>query len=665
MLVQTHISTSKDPSLALVPRSIYSLKVAVHGEMLTINRNTSHALFGVRAHAHRVECGTYKYDLAMHPQLPSRTKSTLLPGSGLSVHSSDSLSTYSFHQCHTRLRAYSSTWHRTVSTDLFQHTRPRTTARMRYSPVFHTTLCVSALLFLVTFAQARHTHRAHLHKHPRQAPSTTSSQSTINTPLSVLTPASILQELESVKDSSEQLSNYFAGNSKAIHSFEDLVSSFWKGRTSYTTFAPAPACPRSPTYSRSSTQQAQSDPMASSLSTLVPISTSTSIVTLCSVPGETTRVPCPVFGSTETVTATVQITVTQTTTMMPSGYGIGSNSASASALAPSLALTSSTSIPYSAQPSASAGGFNADARDNVVVYYGASNITTKAGLAKLCGDANVDIIILAFVNDFFSRQGYPTAPLSPACWASNTEQAAAAPGLWDCTPIASQITDCQQAGKKVLISLGGYKANSTFESDTQAIKFAETLWSLFGAGTDDPDLRPFGKDVIFDGFDIDNENHTTAHWTPFVQALRQQYAKDPSNTYYISAAPQCPIPDESIPLAGMLEMDFVWVQFYNNPACNLDNSIGFAPSFQAWSSLLSSNSSTISKPRLYVGAGAAPVAGSGFVSGAGLVATVAQAKNLNVVNFGGMMLWDGSLGLGNVDAAGKDYLAYAKDAVRQ
>ena len=190
------------------------------------------------------------------------------------------------------------------------------------------------------------------------------------------------------------------------------------------------------------------------------------------------------------------------------------------------------------------------------------------------------------------------------------------------------------------------------------------MWNLFGAGTGEArELRPFGDDVVLDGFDIDNENQIPDYYDVFASALRAQTRTDPRNrTYYLSAAPQCVRPDASIPLAVMQAADFVWVQFYNNPQCNLD-SPGFLESFKAWSGDLAANTSAGAGPRLYVGAGAFSGAGTGYVEGSELASIVRGVKDLNVPNFGGMMFWDGSEGLANKDSSGKDYLDYAKEAL--
>jgi chitinase len=143
--------------------------------------------------------------------------------------------------------------------------------------------------------------------------------------------------------------------------------------------------------------------------------------------------------------------------------------------------------------------------------------------------------------------------------------------------------------------------------------------------------------------------------------MRQLFTTDSSKTYNLSAAPQCPIPDASIPLAALQQTDFVWVQFYDNPGCNVGTGTWLS-SFGAWSNQLRSDSN-IGTPRLYTGAEAVD-AGSGYISGPDLVSNVSQAKAIpNLGNFGGVILWDGSEALANIDHTGRNYLEYAKAAV--
>src|SRR5271163_3750428 len=69
-----------------------------------------------------------------------------------------------------------------------------------------------------------------------------------------------------------------------------------------------------------------------------------------------------------------------------------------------------------------------------------------------------------------------------------------------------------------------------------------------------------------------------------MSTLRALFTTDPMHPYFLSAAPQCPRPDASIPLTALqTQTDFVFVQFYNNPSCDLDTGAAFLASLAAWS----------------------------------------------------------------------------------
>ena len=184
-------------------------------------------------------------------------------------------------------------------------------------------------------------------------------------------------------------------------------------------------------------------------------------------------------------------------------------SSMASSVAPSTASSapvvesSAPAVGSSAPAPASGGSFNAKAKDNVAVYYGQSPATSQVTLAKLCSDDSVNIIILAFLSEFFSSGGMPTMDFGPACGGQSPQmEAKGATGMLECGQMATDIASCQSSGKKVLLSLGGATAQTAFTGDTQATAFASTLWGLFGAGTAlDVGLRPFGNTTI-DGFDV-------------------------------------------------------------------------------------------------------------------------------------------------------------------
>lgn len=328
---------------------------------------------------------------------------------------------------------------------------------------------------------------------------------------------------------------------------------------------------------------------------------------------------------------------------------------------PAGSPSSTPTPPPSTPPSSGSYQFNAGASNNVAVYYGQSGATGQVSLSQVCQDSSVDIVVLAFLTTFFGPGGMPSINLGSSCGGQTAKmQAAGATGLMACPTLSSQIQSCQSAGKKVLLSLGGSIATSAFSSDAQATAFASTLWNLFGGGTGlDAGLRPFGS-VSLDGFDVDNEDHSTAHYDMFVSALRTQLDSDSSKKYYISAAPQCPRPDASIPLAAMQSMDFVFVQFYNNGDCNIGQP-GFADSFKAWSQDLASGAN--GGPKLYIGApGCSACAGSGYVEPAQLDGVLQSAMAAGVGNFGGVMLWDGPEAMENTDG-GKDYLTTVKAAL--
>ncbi|KAI9880790.1 MAG: hypothetical protein M1830_000226 [Pleopsidium flavum] len=302
--------------------------------------------------------------------------------------------------------------------------------------------------------------------------------------------------------------------------------------------------------------------------------------------------------------------------------------------------------------------FNATASDNVAVYFGQSGATGMTNLTKMCLDPNVDIVILAFLVTFFGPGGYPSINFGAACAGQTPQMQAQASGLLDCGALASQIARCQSLGKKLFLSLGGYVSTTSFQNDMQATKFAETLWNLFGAGTDlDPGLRPFGK-VKIDGFDIDNENHNTSYYNTFATALRSQYAKDPSKPYYISAAPQCPRPDASIPLGSMQHADFVWVQFYNNGVCNIDQP-GFEASFAAWSADLAAAGRP--GPKIFIGTLGFEGGGTGYLPSSRFASVVQGVRRRP--NFGGVMLWDGPEAQFNIDREGRNYTKIVKAAL--
>jgi chitinase len=163
------------------------------------------------------------------------------------------------------------------------------------------------------------------------------------------------------------------------------------------------------------------------------------------------------------------------------------------------------------------------AKDNVVVYYGQTTQTSAVPLTQVCADPSVDVVILAFVPNLFGPGGWPTLNMGPHCWAASAAQAqAGATGLIDCVSdgFATQVQQCQDSGKIMMLSLGGAQAYSDtiIPSDQDAEMLASKLWNLFLGGTEIPQtnaIRPFGN-VVLDGIDIGEHCKPRTHILPFL-----------------------------------------------------------------------------------------------------------------------------------------------------
>lgn len=376
-----------------------------------------------------------------------------------------------------------------------------------------------------------------------------------------------------------------------------------------------------------------------------------------------------------------------TATSIDTSKGASTAIASSTSPGPPTLSTEASSAPYI---------FNPISPSNVAVYYGQTDQTSVVPLTKVCSDTNVDIVILAFLNNFYTPYpsgNFPTLNMGPHCWAASSAQVSAgATGLVDCVSdgFAGLVESCQKIyGKKVFLSLGGAigYSDTRIANDTAANALADTIWDLFLGGSGLESIRPFG-DVVLDGIDIDNENPANeVHLAVLISSLRQNFANaQGTKPYYLSAAPQCLRPDQSIPLESMqTQIDFVWPQFYNNPSCNLDAN-NFIPSLQGWASDLLGNQQNsfggiptggfvdigngVSSPRLLVGAAAFANAGSGFVEGMQFEEIVAQVKNASLGGpfteaspLGGFMFWDGAYGeeSPNADGVGTSYMQIVKD----
>ncbi|KAF5097377.1 hypothetical protein D0Z00_002414 [Geotrichum galactomycetum] len=302
--------------------------------------------------------------------------------------------------------------------------------------------------------------------------------------------------------------------------------------------------------------------------------------------------------------------------------------------------------------------FQASANTNVAIYWGqnsAGGLNTQARLADYCESDATDIVLLSFLHIFFGTDGLPEMNFASAC---DDGTLFSGTGLLQCPNMAEDIKTCQSKGKKVILSLGGASGAYGFTSDSQAEEFAQTLWNLYGGGSSD--TRPFG-DSIIDGFDLDIEGGSTVGYVAFSKKLRELFNSDTSKDYYITAAPQCPMPDYFVNDAiSQSEIDFVFVQFYNN-YCGMQawqsNNANSNFNYEAWDSLIKSSPNPNGK--IYLGVPASlSAAGSGYVG----IDTVVEAANYlqsKYDSFGGVMMWDASQAWANVNN-GKNFAEGAK-----
>lgn len=143
---------------------------------------------------------------------------------------------------------------------------------------------------------------------------------------------------------------------------------------------------------------------------------------------------------------------------------------------------------------------------------------------------------------------------------------------------------------------------------------------------------------------------------------------------YLSAAPQCPRPDENIPLSSMQSaIDFVLVQFYNNPSCSLKAGSAFLDSVSAWSSDINSTTAAdddesftdigngVSSPRLFIGTPSFYAAGEdAYEPAADLASLFKEVRELGLGNLGGGSLWNAEWGEEN-KADGKSFVSVFKE----
>ncbi|KAF7722949.1 Chitinase 1 [Apophysomyces ossiformis] len=280
-------------------------------------------------------------------------------------------------------------------------------------------------------------------------------------------------------------------------------------------------------------------------------------------------------------------------------------------------------------------------KDNSVVQYWGQNsagagANAQKPLATYCDDST-DAVIMSFVSDF-NLGGLPSLNLANSCDGTYF------PGsnLLTCPQVAEDIKTCQKKGKKVLLSLGGASGAYGFQNDNQAVKFADTIWNLFGKGNSK--TRPFG-DAVVDGFDLDIEGGGPTGYVALVKQLRKHFATDSSKSYYMTAAPQCPFPDAMLgSVISSVGFDAINVQFYNNYCSTGGNSFNMDV-WDKWARETSPNKNV----KILVGIPGSPsAAGSGYVPFEQLKPII-ESVAAKYKSYGGISIWDASQSYRNTD----------------
>ncbi|BBN01604.1 protein MpGH18.4 [Marchantia polymorpha subsp. ruderalis] len=263
----------------------------------------------------------------------------------------------------------------------------------------------------------------------------------------------------------------------------------------------------------------------------------------------------------------------------------------------------------------------------VVGYWGQEgDDKTEGSLAALCASGNYGIVIIAYLSKFGRNQS-PVLDLGGHCDAPTGA----------CQRYASEIATCQKRGIRVLLSLGGEVGGYGFDTADEARLLAQDIWDNYMGGSSSN--SPLGE-VNLDGLDLRIFSGGHRFYADLGGRLRE-IAQDNQYKYlYFGVSPQCPCPDPSLgpDSAGKFMetnlVDLVFVQFYNNPGCDIRG--GIDDLVRSWSNWITRI--TASKPAFYISLPASPSAGEGFIDTKTLKDSVVPSIK-TIGNYSGVALW--------------------------
>ncbi|KAA1474325.1 glycoside hydrolase [Dentipellis sp. KUC8613] len=288
--------------------------------------------------------------------------------------------------------------------------------------------------------------------------------------------------------------------------------------------------------------------------------------------------------------------------------------------------------------------FDLKKNTNLAAYWGQNAGGDQGQFAAYCNDDTIDTLVMGFINSFNSTgpSNQPVINLSNICTAgpNNTFPGT---GLADCSFLSDQIKACQKKGKAVTISLGGANSAIGFTDEDDARSFGDLIYNEFLGGNGE--LRPFGKAVL-DGIDLDIEGGSPDHYAAFINRVKSRAAAAKQRVL-ITGAPQCPFPDVNMnEMLKTAPFDAVYVQFYNNPGCELNNTEGF--NFNVWDEF-ARNGSKNPDLKVYLGAPASSKAATTGILGMDDMQSLITSTQVKFKSFGGVMLFDVSAARDNND----------------
>ncbi|KAI8873831.1 glycoside hydrolase [Ramicandelaber brevisporus] len=373
-------------------------------------------------------------------------------------------------------------------------------------------------------------------------------------------------------------------------------------------------------------------------------------------------------------------------------------------------LSASTFLLGTLFPLPSRGAYDPKGQRNLVLYYGTDSYANTHGmplsekpLSYYCDSGLVDVFVLSFL--------HIVRPIGqwPAMEIKRCDQFFDGTDLINCPQMGKDIQYCQKKGIKVLLSIGGGAGYYYLLSEAHANDFAYMVWNMFLGGTDKNYLRPFGKDTVLDGIDLDLEA-VSGEYPAFVKELRRLYnggagsgvsprtgrvsrsgisssgddeglilgglgaafpGRPPpvgpsgssggggsghgSPRFMLTAAPQCPFPDMVMDKTlNAAPFDYVAPQFYNNFCeCNKYKTDQFT--YELWDEWArkAAKAHPDIPTQVIVGIPASTTAaGSGYLSPSMLKNVIGQVRVDYPETFGGIMMWDTSQAFNNTNIGG-------------